>query len=349
MQIFQIDPTRDARWAELVERHPKASVFHTAGWIKALRCTYGYEPLAFTTSSPNSDLKNGLVFCRVSSWLTGRRLVSLPFSDHCEPLCDSADDLNFVIRYLQATLQHQNWRYLEVRPVNGDFNHTRDANTFVPSATHFLHVLDLRPDLDELFKSLDKDSVQRRIQRAERAGLIEKRGRSEQLLKEFYALFALTRGRHQLPPTPYTWFQTLIDCLGETLEIRVAYQEKTPITAILTLRYKDALYYKYGCSDARFNKLGATPWLLWRAIADGKSSGAIRFDMGRTEQENAGLLTFKNHWVAQPQRLVYWRFPDLSSVDSVGGWKLKMAKRVFSSMPDGLRTIAGRLIYRHIG
>src|ERR1700741_1657825 len=156
MKIFQIDPTRDARWAELVERHPKASVFHTAGWIKALRCTYGYEPLAFTTSSPNSDLENGLVFCRVNSWLTGRRLVSLPFSDHCEPLCESADDLNFVIRYLQATFQHQNWRYLEVRPVNGDFKHNGDANTFVPSATHFLHVLDLRPDLDELFKSLDK-------------------------------------------------------------------------------------------------------------------------------------------------------------------------------------------------
>ena len=102
MRIYQIDPTRDARWAELVERHPKASVFHTVGWLKALRCTYGYEPVAFTTSSPTGDLKNGLVFCRIDSWLTDRRLVSLPFSDHCEPLCDSADDLNFLIRYLQS-------------------------------------------------------------------------------------------------------------------------------------------------------------------------------------------------------------------------------------------------------
>jgi lipid II:glycine glycyltransferase (peptidoglycan interpeptide bridge formation enzyme) len=206
----------------------------------------------------------------------------------------------------------------------------------------------LRPDLDELFRSFDKDSVQRRIHRAERAGLIEKRGRSEELLKEFYALFVITRGRHRLPPTPYAWFQTLINCLDETLEIRLAYKEKTPISAILTLRCKDAVYYKYGSSDARFNKLGATPWLLWRAIAAGKSNGATKFDMGRTEEENAGLLTFKNHWVAQPQRLVYWRFPDLPT-DSVNGWKLKMAKHVFSFMPDGLRTMAGKLIYRHIG
>ena len=50
MRFYQIDPTKDARWAELVERHPKASVFHTVGWLKTLRRTYGYEPVAFTTS-----------------------------------------------------------------------------------------------------------------------------------------------------------------------------------------------------------------------------------------------------------------------------------------------------------
>src|SRR6266480_325738 len=88
---YQLDPTRDSRWAELVERHPRASVFHSVGWLKALQRTYKYEPAAFTTSSSAGDLKNGLVFCHINSWLTGRRLVSLPFSDHCEPLCDWTD------------------------------------------------------------------------------------------------------------------------------------------------------------------------------------------------------------------------------------------------------------------
>src|SRR5579862_5526560 len=77
---YQLDPTQDPRWTELVGRHPKASVFHTVGWLKALRCTYGYEPVAFTTSPPSGGLKNGIVFCRINSWLTGKRLVSLPFS-----------------------------------------------------------------------------------------------------------------------------------------------------------------------------------------------------------------------------------------------------------------------------
>jgi hypothetical protein len=349
MRYYQIDPTRDVRWAELVERHPKASVFHTVGWLKALRSTYGYEPVAFTTSSPTGGLKNGLVFCQVKSWLTGCRLVSLPFSDHCEPLCDSDEELSFLICYLQTALNHQKWKSLEVRPVDGNFRQTGAEIGFLPAATYFLHTLDLHPDLDQVFGSLDKDSVQRRIQRAQRAGLVEKSGRSDELLKDFYALFVITRGRHHLPPIPYAWFQNLVHCLGEAVEIRIAYRDENPIAAILTLRFRDIVYYKYGCSDVRFNKFGATPWLLWRAIAAAKSNGGIEFDMGRTDEDDTGLLAFKNHWVPQPKRFVYWKFPKIASFNSVDNWKLKMAKRIFSHMPDRLLTITGKLIYRHIG
>jgi Acetyltransferase (GNAT) domain len=349
MRLYRIDPTSDARWTELVQRHPKASVFHSVGWLKALRRTYGYQPIVFTTSSPTDELRNGLVFCHVNSWLTGRRLVSLPFSDHCEPLSDSAEDLNFLIRYLQATLDRREWKYLEIRPIECNFHETGDGIGLLPAATYYLHTLDLRPDLNEVFRSLDKDCVQRRIERAQRAGLVERCGRSEELLNEFYPLFVATRGRHHVPPIPYAWFRNLMDCQGQAMEIRLAYKDKTPIAAILTLQFRNSVYYKYGCSDAQFNRLGATPWLLWRAVVAAKSNGTSQFDMGRTEEDNAGLLMFKNHWVPQPKRLVYWNFPKVSSLQQVTGWKLNMAKRIFSYMPDGLRTIAGRVIYRHIG
>jgi Acetyltransferase (GNAT) domain len=349
MRVYKIDPTKDARWAQLVALHPGASVFHTVGWLQALQRTYGYEPMAFTTSPPSEALKNGLVFCHIHSWLTGARLVSLPFSDHCEPLCDSVEDINFLTRHLQTVLEHREWKYLELRPIHGNFEQTGNGIGFRPVATHFLHRLDLRPDLNCVFRSLDKDSVQRRIQRAERAGLVEKCGRSDDLLKEFYALFVNTRRRHGLPPTPYDWFRHLVHTLGQALEIRLAYMDNLPIAGILTLQFRDVVYYKYGCSNTRFNKFGATPWLLWRAIASGKSNGANEFDMGRTQEEDAGLLAFKSHWVPHPERLVYWKFPVASSFSSPDSWKLKAAKHIFSHMPERLLRIAGRLLYRHIG
>src|SRR2546430_11331216 len=37
--LYSLDPLEDPRWAEFVQRHPRASVFHTPGWLEALRRT----------------------------------------------------------------------------------------------------------------------------------------------------------------------------------------------------------------------------------------------------------------------------------------------------------------------
>ena len=52
MTVYEIDPTRDERWDEFLQNHPDASIFHTRGWLEALRRTYGYQPVAFTLSPP---------------------------------------------------------------------------------------------------------------------------------------------------------------------------------------------------------------------------------------------------------------------------------------------------------
>jgi hypothetical protein len=349
LAIYTVNPLLDRRWDDLLSRHPKASAFHQRGWLEALARTYGYTPVVFTTSPPHVPLKNGLLYCHVNSRLTGHRLVSLPFSDHNEPICDCALEMNTLISYSQAVLAERRWQYLELRPTSDDFGETGEPLGFRPVGHYFLHVLDLRPDLNDLFRAFHKDSVQRRIKRAESTGMVEKCGTSDELLNDFYTLLVITRSRHQLPPPPRAWFRNLTSSHGKALEIRIAYQDDRPIAAILTLRFRHIAYFKYGCSDARFNKLAATPWLLWHAIAAAKSSGALEFDLGRTEEENKGLLVFKNHWVPNYKQLTYWRYPAVPSLDLASGWKLKMAKRIFSHLPNRLLELTGSLVYRHIG
>src|SRR5262249_142263 len=159
---------------------------HSVAWLRALNNCYDYEPVAFTTSAPGEELTNGIVCCRVRSWLTGSRLVSLSFSDYCEPLCQSACDFETLLRQIQRQVASHRYRYLQVRPVSGSFGETGARTGWQPADEYFLHVLDLKPALAELFASFDKDSVQRRIQRAERAGLVEKCGNSADLLQDFY-------------------------------------------------------------------------------------------------------------------------------------------------------------------
>ena len=349
MRLYQADPISDSRWIEFIEAHSRASVFHSPAWLRALRVTYDYHPVVFTTSPPNQELRNGLVFCEVNSWLTGKRLVSLPFSDHCDPLCDSVQDLNFLLRHLQLSLKDEGWKYLEIRPSSTNISRVEEGVEFSPAARHFLHILELSRDVNEIFRSLDKDSIQRRTIRADRAGLLEKCGSSDDILKDFYALFVTTRKRYSLPPIPYRWFKNLIQCLKEALKIRLAYRDGEPIAGILTLQFKETVYYKYGCSKGQFHRLGAMPWLLWKAIADAKSSGAAKFDLGRTDEGNRGLLRFKNHFVAHAQNLIYWKFPHTRSPITESGWKIRVAKRMFSCMPERLLSLTGDLIYRHIG
>jgi lipid II:glycine glycyltransferase (peptidoglycan interpeptide bridge formation enzyme) len=344
--VYKIDPIQDLRWRKLVQVHPSASVFHTVEWLNALRHTYSYEPVVFTTSAPTSELKDGLAFCYVRSWLTGKRLVSLPFSDHCEPLYESVEELDFLVRYLQTALDHKELKYLEVRPINEKFREMAGGTSFQSTGNYVLHRIDLRSSLDELFRHFNKDSIQRRIRRAERAGLVERCGRSEELIKDFYGLLVLTRSRHHVPPQPYIWFRNLIHFMGDSLEIRVAYKDDKPIASILTLRFRETVYFKYGCSNSAFNNLGATPLLLWRAIEGAKSFGAKEFDLGRTDEDNAGLISFKDKWAPVRQPLHYWRFPPSPNG---GGWRVKMAKQILAKMPDRLLTATGNLIYRHIG
>src|SRR5688572_27982229 len=108
------DPDRDPRWAELLDRHPAASIFHSPGWLNALRQTYGYEPFVVSTSA-GATLDNGLVACEVKGWAS-RRLVSLPFSDHCDPLVENSADLSESLAFLLNHARQSGSTSVEVRP-----------------------------------------------------------------------------------------------------------------------------------------------------------------------------------------------------------------------------------------
>lgn len=348
--LSAIDPLQDSRWSAFIANHPCASVFHTRGWLEALSRTYGFRPEAYTSSPSMGVLTDAFLFVPIHSWLTGRRIVSLPFSDHCAPLCSFPEALAPILTHLRTALDRDKSKYVELRLVDGEFASQAIRCGFGPARSYYLHRVDLRPGLDDIFGSLDKDSVQRRIRRAERAALIEKCGRSEQLLKEFYKLLIMTRKRHGAPPQPYSWFRNVLDCMGDLAEIRmVCAGRDAPAAAIFTLRFKSSVVYKYGCYDERFKHLGVMPLLLWRAIENAKAKGATEFDLGRSDESNAGLVAFKSKWAKDPSRLVYWRYPAVPLPSSREDWKVKGAQLLFARSPGSVLTAAGRMLYRHIG
>lgn len=347
-KTVRIDPLRDARWGEFLERQPDSSVFHTAEWLGALQRTYGYEPIVLTTAGEGRPLEDGIAFCRVDSWLTGSRMVSLPFSDHCQPLAGSAEDLEALVAGIQAVAGRR-CRYIELRPQRRLEFRTPETASFVKTSEYVFHRIDLRPDLRSLFRSFHKSCIQRKIHRAEREGLTYEAGRSESLVSSFYQLLTITRRRHNLPAQPRRWFRHLVDCLGERVTIRVVSKEQRPVAAMLTLRHKHTLVYKYGGCDARWNHLGGMPLLFWKAFQEGKEQGAEEFDLGRTDAEDSGLATFKERLGARGCKLPYLRRQLRPAYQPLGGERVRVAQHVLAWLPDPVVGMAGSFLYRHMG
>ena len=376
MAVYIVDPLADPRWDELVLQHPRASVFHTRGWLSALHETYGYKPVVFTSSAPGESLQNGLLFCDVKSYITGRRLVSLPFSDHCDPLVNSPVEHADILAYVRGHTGRKRFKYAEVRPFSTEAPERLAAMDLRPSETFYLHMLPLAPPLKTLFRDLHKDCIQRKVRRAEREALGYEKGRSESLLDKFYQLLLRTRRRHCLPPQPLHWFHHLIASMGDRLTIRVASKLDRPVAAMLTLSFKNTVTYKYGCSDERFHHLGGTPFLFWMTIQEAKVEGMSQLDLGRSEVDDAGLVKFKERLGASRMDLEYYRLVptnvqagsrQLAAGSELPGKVLRprrvapaprmlsdsrrtqFLRRLVCHIPDAVLAAAGRLLYRHIG
>lgn len=347
MNVFTVDPLRDLRWENLVRHHPRASVFHTRGWLETLRRTYGYEPVVYACGDGSADLSSGVVVCQVKSWLTGSRVVSLPFSDHCDPLVSTAQEWEDLASAVIETVRSRGCKYFENRPRAGAIV-PREGGEMAAGQTFFLDTIDIRPDVTALFQSFARTAVQQPIKRAEREGLECRAGRSKELLRQFYSLLVRTRRRHRVPPQPLKWFENLVDCLGDNVTIRVAAKGESLIAAILVLTFERQAYYKYGCSDERHHNLGGIQFLLWQTILAEKQRGATVLDMGRSDVGHESLLKFKERWGSSRSLLTYYRYPPIAYRTS-RKWLDDALGLAFAQLPDSMIISAGKLLYPHVG
>jgi CelD/BcsL family acetyltransferase involved in cellulose biosynthesis len=345
-ELFVLDPLTDPRWVRLVERHPRATVFHSAGWLRALSRTYGYAPVAFTPARPDEAPEDALLFCRVESRLTGRRLVSLPFSDHCDPLVADPARLEPLLRALARREEISRTDYSALRPLSPEFHRGLETSGWVAAERYLYHEIDLRPGPEAVFRALHKSSVQRKIRRAEREGLEYREGNSADAIDAFYALHLPSRRFQGAPPQPRAWFHNLAACLGDAFRVRLALQRGRPVAAVVTLAAGRRMIYKYGASDPRFNALGGMPFLFWKTIRDGCDGGFEVLDLGRSDLDNPGLILFKNRLGARSRELMYFRRPP-------GARRTKGLRRppvaLVRRLPLPVLELLGKWLYRHGG
>jgi len=171
-------------------------------------------------------------------------------------------------------------------------------------------------------------------------------------VREFYNLNCLTRRDHGLPCQPYIFFEKMhTHIISKNLGIvALAAINGKIIAGAIFFNFGNRVIYKYGASDKNHLSLRANNLIMWKAIQWFCGQGFKRFDFGRTEQENSGLLQFKRGWGAQEYSINYYKY-DFRRRAFVSGHLhvTGLHNRIFRMMPLPLLKIAGSMLYRHAG
>jgi len=341
--VQRVNPLEEPGWDDKLKSYSSASFFHSTAWARVLQDSYGYSPVYFTLDE-SGRLACLLAIMEVKSWLTGRRGISLPFTDDCEPVGLDAVAFGRVFQEAVAYAKARGWKYLECR---GGKSLLTGA---LVSTGYYGHHLRLTTS-DELLYSGFKSSVRRAIRKATKMGVMVEFAQNLEAVRTFYALQCQTRRKHGLPPQPFRFFENIhSQILSKDLGVlAVARYQHTPVAAAIFFHWGSKAIFKYGASDESYQHLRGNNLVMWEAI---KWHARNRFELlhfGRTSLSNHGLQRFKLGWGAEESMIEYVRY-DLcrdsfvTAKDEASGWQ----NRVFHRLPGFASRLVGAMLYEHV-
>lgn len=350
MYVKTIDPTTDARWDAFVLAHGFSTIFHHSAWARVLKDTYRYSPSYYVVEGEAGDIIAAAPFYRISSWLTGSRLVCLPFSDFCFPLSHRPEDTRLLLSSAKEEVDSGQASHLEIR----GWRDTSDPIELglVGSWCYVVHAATLARDPEECKWRLHHRAL-RSLKKAQKLGLTVRDNGGEADVADFYRLVVATRKKQGLPPQPYSFFRAIHRHLIEPGHafLAVAEHEGRIIAGSLFLRFRDTITYKFNASDRSYLQLMPNHLLIWHALQKACSEGYGYLDFGRCAVDNAGLRVFKSQWGTQEGDLCYYYYPAVRGIGAISGSSLKYRAMatVTQRMPDTVLRLAGAAMYRHLG
>jgi hypothetical protein len=363
-------------WDRLVEARGDATVFHTSGWAKVLRETYGHRPFYFSRIR-GGKLEQLLPIMEVSSRWTGKRGVGLPFTDFCPPLQGEPGSRGIFDEAMRVG-RERGWRYLEYRgdlytapKVNDGRGRPSNRQARTPalqqpqtplasrivdwqgtsaSVSFYGHVVDLSRDEGALFRSLE-GAARRGVRKAEQNKVEVDFSTSAEAIRTYFELHCRTRRRLGVPPQPVRFFENIARFVlspGDGF-VAVARHQDRPIAAAVFFLFGRQAIYKFGAWDSAFQHVRGNSLVMWTAIKRLAGDGFTSLHLGRTSLGDEGLRRFKLGFGAREERINYFRYDFrkssfVSAVDRSESW----ANRIFRLMPAPLLRFAGSVLYPHL-
>jgi len=352
--IFLIDPINDSRWDEFVEKHPYGWITHLSGWKRVVEGSFKHIKGHYITliDEESGSIQAGLPLFEIRSWITGHRLVSIPFATLADPLISSSEQFSKLFNAALDLSKRLNIPKVEIRTLKSD-SYINVKNLHRVSE-NYLPFLSLERDLEEIRMSFHKTSVRDKINKSIKHNLQLEVANSEDDLKSFYNLYIHTRKDLNLPPQPYSYFKNLWDVFHprDNMDVLLVKFDDRIIAGVINFKFKDRVSGEFESWDKQYKNHSPVHFVIWESIKKAHHEGYKVFDMGRTLRASISLLKFKERWgtrVVNLPKYLYQKEAAFKKNTDEDSFKLRMIQTTSRIVPTFLFPQYGRLIYKHMG
>lgn len=343
-RVTAVDPTSDDRWRVLVAER-RSDVFHSPAWMRVLRQTYGFDVTAHLLLGHDGNADAGFAFVAVDD-LVGRRTVSLPFSDFCDPLVDDLTQWTALTAGL-ARDRHP----LSVKVLFDEWAEQDDA--LVEQGRSMWHRVATTVEPDAMWRRLDS-GARRAIRKSRAAGVEVRPAESVDDVRTFFDLHLRVRkAKYGLLAQPWRFFEALWEqflARGEGA-LLLAEHDGRAVSGVLFLQWKDTLYYKLNASDSNALAVRPNDAVLWQGLQLAHERGLRWLDFGISAHDQEGLIRYKRKYATEESEIRVLRSSPPARDARADELRALLPRLtdlfVRDDVPDEVTRQAGDLLYRY--
>ena len=343
MNIEIVNPLSFKNWDDIVLTNPDYSFFHSTHWARVISDTYGYK-CEYLLVGNIDNIVSIIPMMGIYNAVLGKRGVSLPFSDYCEPLVFSKISFDEILKELILFFRKKEWRSFEIRGGKQIEN-----NCYFNS--YFSHNLILNEDSIKLFSNF-RESTKRNIKTGLKNDVTISINNTEESMDIFFDLNCLTRKRHGLPPQPRQFFNNIYKHIINERNgfIVLALYKNKYIAGSVYFHFGNKALYKFGASIPEFNFLKANNLIMWEAIKWYCTKNYKNLSFGRTNIGDSGLVQYKDGWGTEKSIINYIKY-DIKKESFVKDNfdSSFIYNKIFNKMPLPLLKLIGEYIYKYFG
>jgi CelD/BcsL family acetyltransferase involved in cellulose biosynthesis len=275
-----------------------STVYHTLEWRSVLENLFHYRTF-YALCRHNRDIVGILPLAFVRSWITGKRVVSLPYSQYGGPIVSDVRALDCMVEHLVGYLS-QGFEYVRLRPRERLDEGVVDRAGLKKLDYYARCVIPLENRNDDDVREHLHKSVIRSIKASIRAGIHIENCDYQHDGDIIQTMMFQTCKKHGVPPYP----PTLLDAIHEKLVSKnlartfVARLEGRVIAALIMFTMSGEGIYAYNFSDRKYLRLRPNNALIWAAIQWSLENRLSIFDLGISSPQDNQLLPFKKRWGA---------------------------------------------------